>query len=369
MSFEMYSPYDSLSMSARSNSDRSAQARAVVEHKTLRYTPSFNEIRFEDIEQKAKYDAHEQAYLLLKELIAKSAHTDRPLQVATAESLTAGLIFATLGDIPMAGAHKYGSFSVYDTDAKRMFLGVHAPDVYTHRCATEMALGVLRNSNATLAIAVSGNAMPAQAYVDPSKSLEASGTLKLGEVFISIAGYVLNATTQEAEMITSARVYNFCNEPDTPGNFMANLWVEIINEENELRAELAHPERFPKLTDGFNEYLITSHLSSFIRHCTVKQACKDATAFLLHHSCIVPDFIHKADDMDALSARRGYVNGVLGSKHGEGKPPVLHGGYASITERDGSFSIDGKTLGGKLPHSTRLLHFDGARIFRTTSPL
>ena len=72
------------------------------------------------------------------------------LSLATAESLTGGLIFSTLVDMPLGGSTKYGCFSVYDTDAKRIFLGVTAPDVYTHRCATEMAVGVLKNSNARL---------------------------------------------------------------------------------------------------------------------------------------------------------------------------------------------------------------------------
>ena len=66
------------------------------------------------------------------------------LSLATAESLTRGLIFSTLVDMPLGGSTKYGCFSVYDTDAKRIFLGVNAGDLYTHRCATEMAVGVLK---------------------------------------------------------------------------------------------------------------------------------------------------------------------------------------------------------------------------------
>jgi nicotinamide mononucleotide (NMN) deamidase PncC len=60
----------------------------------------------------------------------------------------------------MFGDHKYGAFSVYNTDAKRVFLGLRVENVYTRRCAKEMAEGILKNSNATIGIAVTGNAMP-----------------------------------------------------------------------------------------------------------------------------------------------------------------------------------------------------------------
>jgi PncC family amidohydrolase len=99
-------------------------------------------------------------------------------QVATAESLTAGLITSTLVDIPFGGYLKYGCFGVYDTDAKRTFIGVKNEDVYTHKCAKEMAIGTLKNSNATISIAVSGNAMPLN-----------EDYKRLSETFISIAGY------------------------------------------------------------------------------------------------------------------------------------------------------------------------------------
>jgi nicotinamide mononucleotide (NMN) deamidase PncC len=103
-----------------------------------------------------EYTQHE-AYNLLKLLNG----TD--IQIATSESLTAGLIMSTLVKIPWAGWHKYGCTGVYDTDAKRVFNSVMVDDVYTHTCAKEMAIGLLNNSNATLTLAVTGNAMP---YMD-----------------------------------------------------------------------------------------------------------------------------------------------------------------------------------------------------------
>ena len=101
-------------------------------------------LRFEDRVELAKATSHELAAALLHKLAARN------LQVAIAESLTGGGIFSTLVDVPFAGACKYGCFGVYDTDAKRVFLGVTEPDVYTLNCASQMAIGILRNSNATL---------------------------------------------------------------------------------------------------------------------------------------------------------------------------------------------------------------------------
>ena len=54
------------------------------------------------------------------------------LNIVTAESLTAGMIAATLVDLaPGYGSYVYGGHAVYDSDAKRQFLGVTQGDVYT----------------------------------------------------------------------------------------------------------------------------------------------------------------------------------------------------------------------------------------------
>jgi PncC family amidohydrolase len=83
------------------------------------------------------------------------------LNIVTAESLTAGLIVSTLVDIPGYGSYVYGGFIVYDSDAKRKFIDVVTPSVYSSKCAEEMAVGALNNSRALLAIAVTGHAGPA----------------------------------------------------------------------------------------------------------------------------------------------------------------------------------------------------------------
>jgi nicotinamide mononucleotide (NMN) deamidase PncC len=101
-----------------------------------------------------KNNAQKTAYYLIDTCIKINTNTSILHKITTAESLTAGLIMATLVDIPIGGLHKYGCFGVYDTDAKRVFLGVKVKDVYTHLCASQMSIGVLQNSNASIAIAV-----------------------------------------------------------------------------------------------------------------------------------------------------------------------------------------------------------------------
>ena len=86
----------------------------------------FSDVAFHYKLAEVKSNAHQYAVNLLNKIGEKNWE----LQIATAESLTAGLIFSTLGDIPFGGRNKYGCFSVYDTDAKRVLLGVTADDVY-----------------------------------------------------------------------------------------------------------------------------------------------------------------------------------------------------------------------------------------------
>ena len=261
------------------------------------YIPDLGEIRFEDVEMSARAQAHEAALELIRVLRLKSAHTPRPLQVATAESLTAGLIFSTLVDVPFGGAYKYGSFAVYDTDAKRTFLGVTKSNLYTHECVEQMAKGVLRNSNASVAIAVSGNAMPDQGgHAKPEKLLQ------LGEVYIGVAGYAVNTQTGHVEIIVQSRVYNFCDHLARKQGKMTlpDIWMETVAEENFLHKYLTEHNltevlsKIPRITNGYNEFTITSQIASFIRLKTAAQACSDAAEFVMKHQLVVPDFIRKA---------------------------------------------------------------------------
>ena len=102
-------------------------------------------------------DAITRAGMELLEFCQKSR-----LNNVTAESLTAGMIDSSLVNLPVLGniSQVYGGFAVYDSDAKRMFLDVKNPDVYTAQCAREMARGALNHSRAMVAIAVTGHARP-----------------------------------------------------------------------------------------------------------------------------------------------------------------------------------------------------------------
>ncbi|HLU16145.1 MAG TPA: CinA family protein [Burkholderiaceae bacterium] len=83
------------------------------------------------------------------------------LVLATAESCTAGLIAATLADIPGAGALLDCAYVVYSVRSKQHCVGVQAETLQRHNLtseavAREMAAGALKNSHANVAIANTG---------------------------------------------------------------------------------------------------------------------------------------------------------------------------------------------------------------------
>ncbi len=210
-------------------------------------------------------------------------------KVATAESLTAGLLFSTLVDIPIGGSYKYGCFGVYDTDAKRTFLGVKVDDVYTHMCAKQMAEGVLKNSNATIAIAVTGNAMPYQKV----GQLDEAG--KIGEVFIGVACYKDDYT-----IVSKTSVYNFCNR-QSPARSICKLWFNTIREKSKLNTLSAShacqgaPKQF---INGMNDPIVTSFLSNYVRNKTAEVAYTFALSYLKdqrkYNQLVVPSWINES---------------------------------------------------------------------------
>ena len=217
--------------------------------------PSLKELMPDDLEtiHVIKQKAYESAYNLLKYINEENKN----IQIATAESLTAGMIMSTLVDIPWLGAAKYGCFGVYDTDAKRTFLGVKTENVYTHKCAKEMAVGVLKNSNATLAISVTGNAMP---YKNEEKML--------GEVFIGIAGYNANN-----KIIYTTKSINSCMETENDMfKKKCNEWYKVMS-----TAENTFPERE-----------VTATISQEIRYYTTYKALELCLDFLKKNTIIVP---------------------------------------------------------------------------------
>ncbi len=94
------------------------------------------------------------------ERVAAYMH-EQSLKLVTAESCTAGLIAATLADIPGAGALLDCAFVTYSPRAKQECLGVAARTLQRHNLtseavAQEMALGAARNSPANVAISNTG---------------------------------------------------------------------------------------------------------------------------------------------------------------------------------------------------------------------
>lgn len=261
--------------------------------------PNFDSLRPEDVLNDARIKAHRAAYKFIKELSSKADwSTNKYHQVVTAESLTAGLILSTIVDVPFGGAFKYGCFGVYDTDAKRTYLGVKVENLYTNRCAKEMAEGALKNSNASIAIAVSGNAMPNQG-VDSYDDIS-----KLGEVFIGIAGYKNDNT-----ILCETFVYNFCVDHSNAVN-LCKLWHDTVVDKSKAAKYSAVKANIKNLASGFNDYITTSFVSNYIRNKTAEIALKKAYNFVKKNNLAIPSFL-KTDRPSAENANNPCNNVLL----------------------------------------------------------
>lgn len=102
--------------------------------------------------------------------------------VATAESLTAGLVAATIAEVPGASAVLRGGAITYATDTKASVLGVdsallEAGGPVQAEVAEQMALGARRVFGADYGVATTGVAGP-----DPQ------GDAPVGLVFVAVAG-------------------------------------------------------------------------------------------------------------------------------------------------------------------------------------
>lgn len=198
-------------------------------------------------------------------------------QIATSESLTAGLIMSTLVDIPYGGWYKYGGFIVYDTDAKRVFNGVAVEDVYTSQCAKEMAVGVLKNSNCSIALSVTGNAKPPQHHEDT-----------LGEVYIGVAGYL-----DEHTIIYDTKKINGCE--------MGILMEKCDAWKHASKRTFKDPPA---------EFYLTFEMSTLLRIITVREALNFCSEFVEQFKgvLVTPSYILELDakrpDESPLSRRR-----------------------------------------------------------------
>ncbi|MDT0187875.1 nicotinamide-nucleotide amidohydrolase family protein [Microbacterium sp. ARD31] len=102
--------------------------------------------------------------------------------VATAESLTGGLLSATLTDVPGASRSFVGGVVSYATRVKESLLGVPAEVVARHgvvsgECAAAMATGVRSALDATWGLATTGVAGPDSQEGKP-----------VGTVWVAVAG-------------------------------------------------------------------------------------------------------------------------------------------------------------------------------------
>ena len=102
--------------------------------------------------------------LLLARTVLAQAR-EKGLRIATAESCTGGLIAGLLTEIPGSSDVLDRGFVVYSNDAKSDLLGIPAKLIDEHGAVSEavaraMAEGAVANSNAEVAVAVTGIAGP-----------------------------------------------------------------------------------------------------------------------------------------------------------------------------------------------------------------
>lgn len=100
-------------------------------------------------------------YTLAEAVVAQAA--DLGLTLATAESLTAGLIAATVADVPGASRVLLGGVVSYAFAVKQNVLGVRGigeDQVVSQSCARQMAAGARRLTQADIAVSATGVAGP-----------------------------------------------------------------------------------------------------------------------------------------------------------------------------------------------------------------
>ena len=93
-----------------------------------------------------------------------AALRERDLTLATAESLTAGLLASTIAEVPGCSAVLRGGVVAYSSDVKASVLGVDArllEHVVSEQVAARMALGATQVLSADIGVGTTGAAGPA----------------------------------------------------------------------------------------------------------------------------------------------------------------------------------------------------------------
>lgn len=128
--------------------------------------------------------------------------------VATAESLTGGLVAAALTDIPGSSEAFRGGFVTYATELKAQVLGVDAGMLDRHGpvygpVAAAMADGVRERLGATIGVATTGVAGPGDADGFPAGTVHVAVSLADDTVVRTMA---LNGNRDEVRRLTVERV-------------------------------------------------------------------------------------------------------------------------------------------------------------------
>lgn len=118
---------------------------------------------------------------MLNEEIAKIL-TEKKLQLAIAESCTGGLISSLMTDVSGSSNFIKQNFVTYSNEAKTKYLGVSFEELEKHgavseKVASQMALGLLNNTDCNVALSITGIAGP----------LGGSATKPVGLVYIGVA--------------------------------------------------------------------------------------------------------------------------------------------------------------------------------------
>ncbi len=127
------------------------------------------------------------------------------LKLATAESCTGGLISSRMTDLSGASAYIFQNFVTYENDAKIKLLGVDSSaiekyGVVSALVAEQMALGLIRKYNCTIALSTTGIAGP----------LGATETKPIGLVYIGISnGDITKSYKFEANPLLFRRIMKY----------------------------------------------------------------------------------------------------------------------------------------------------------------
>ena len=122
-------------------------------------------------------------YALAEAVVGEAAR--RGVTIATAESLTAGLIAAAIADVPGASRVLLGGVVSYAFQVKRNVLGVTVDEdqAVSFTCASQMARGARKVTGADLAVSATGVAGP-----DGGTEQNPVGTVWIGCAFRGQSG-------------------------------------------------------------------------------------------------------------------------------------------------------------------------------------